>query len=91
MKRNYAQDKLRMYRRDKRHPKRASIQVTEDLGNKKRITELTTPFFERKEIEIPKKPNGQWETIFDRNGLKIAKSARDGRVYMYRSIPWCGR
>jgi hypothetical protein len=83
MKRNYAQSKLKMYRIDKRHPKRASIQVTEDLGNKTRITELTTPFFEKKQIEIPKKESGEWETIFDRNGLKITKSASTDRIFMY--------
>jgi len=81
--RNFAQDKLRMYRIDKRHPKRASIQVSEDLGDRKRITELTTPRFERTEIEIPKKKGGEWQAIFDRNRLKIARFLPTGQIFMY--------
>jgi hypothetical protein len=84
MKRNITQRKLKPYRIDKRHPRRAKITIEQDLGDRKLIDILTTPRFQTTdERTIPKHQTGEWQTIYRANGIKILKSKRTDRTYVF--------
>jgi len=68
---------------DKHVPRRSKITIDDDLGDRLVRDILTTPKFNRERKAIPKKPTGEWQTIYRGNGIKILKSLRSDRVYMF--------
>jgi hypothetical protein len=86
MKRNYSATSLKSQRIDKRFPKRVQTTIQQDLGNKYKITQITSPQVETSEQIIGKKPSGKWLTIYDRNGLYIRKSLVSGDVYVWKRM-----
>jgi hypothetical protein len=86
MKRNCSTTSLKSQRIDKRYPKRVTTTIQQDLGNKYKITQISSPYVETSEQIIDKKASGKWQTIYDRNGLYIRRSLASGDVYVWKKI-----
>ena len=83
MRRNWREKQLKKYRLDKHRPRRAKITIEEDAGDRLIREIITTPRFDREEAIIPKKSTGQWTIIYRGNGIKILRSKRHDRTYMF--------
>ena len=84
--RPYSETELTKYRSDKRLPKRTTVRVEEDLGNKRRVRKWTTPKPKYDEQQIPKTASGAWDEIYKRNGLWIRRSKTSERVFTWAYI-----
>lgn len=87
MKRNirpYSEKAYRKFRADKRHPKRTTLEVTEDLGDKQRKFKASFPYGTRlNEHIIPKEESGQWRTVLRKGDLKVKEQIEKHKFYLY--------
>jgi hypothetical protein len=84
--RNYSATSLKTQRIDKRFTKRFQQTTIDDLGDKYKITQRSSPHVETSEQIVDKKASAKWLTLYDRNGLYIRKSLVSGDVYAWKRI-----
>lgn len=81
--RNYRHTKLRAFRFDKRRPKGIEVLVKTDLGDKEQTQRWSSPRLDYEDHTRLKKKTGNWQTLYNSNGLKIRYSKSEDRFYIY--------
>jgi len=79
----YREHQERLWRHDKRRPRRTRIEIIQDLGRSTEKQIITFPSHVTvDEKEIPKQKTGLWTSVW-KHGIKIIKSLETGRFFMY--------
>jgi hypothetical protein len=79
----YREHQERLWRHDKRRPRRTRIEIIQDLGRSIEKDVLTFPsHVTLEQKEIPKERSGKWQVIW-RHGFKIVKSLETGRLFVF--------
>jgi hypothetical protein len=79
----YREHQERLWRHDKRRPRRTRIEIIQDLGRSIEKDVLTFPSYVTVEQkEIPKQKSGLWQVIWN-HGFKIVKSLQTDRLFVY--------
>jgi hypothetical protein len=79
----YREHQERLWRHDKRRPRRTRIEIIQDLGRSIEKDVLTFPSYTTVEQkEIPKERSGLWQVIW-KHGFKIVKSLETDRLFVY--------
>jgi hypothetical protein len=79
----YREHQERLWRHDKRRPRRTRIEIIQDLGRSIEKDILTFPsYVTLEQKEIPKQSTGLWEKVWN-HVIKIVVSKQSGRFYVY--------
>jgi len=79
----YTEHQERLWRHDKRRPRRTRVEITQDFGRSIEKQIITFPSYVTVDAKgIPKGRTGEWNAIW-RHGIKIVKSAKTGRTFLF--------
>jgi hypothetical protein len=79
----YREHQERLWRHDKRRPRRTRIEIIQDFGRSIQKDVLTFPsYVSVEQKDIPKERTGLWLAIW-KHGIKIIKSLETGRFFVY--------
>jgi len=82
--RTYNVKKLREFSHSKRYPKRTTITIKTDLGNKEETETFTFPTGTLpQEKNRSKEPGGDWEIVFNRGNLKLKHAKVSGKYCFF--------
>jgi hypothetical protein len=79
----YREQQERLWRHDKRRPRRTRIEIIQDLGRSIQKDVLTFPsYVTLEQKDIPKQRSGKWQVIWN-HAIKIVKSTETGRFFVF--------